>query len=121
MSCELTFTTTLSVFTQPFPSVPVTTYVVVPGGVAVVVALFGAESQVEGDHEYVFAPVAVKVAWPLKHIETSLPALTGGSGLTVTVTCAVSVQALPSVPVTVYVAVATGVNATPSVTPPVQL
>ena len=52
-----------------------------------------------------------------------LPLLTAttGNGFTVTILVAVLLQPLLLVPVTVYVAVTVGENATPLVTPPVQV
>ena len=51
--------------------------------------------------------------------ETEVP--TVGNGLTVTSTVDVFVQPFPFVPVTVYVVVDTGVNATLFVTPPLHV
>jgi hypothetical protein len=55
------------------------------------------------------APEALRVVVVPLQIETALPAVTTGKGLTVTVTNAVSLQPVPAVPITVYVVVLTGV------------
>jgi hypothetical protein len=65
----------------------------------------------DGLHEYVLAPLAVKVVdWPL-HIVTGGETETTGSGLTVTVTCADAVHPVTD-PVTVYVVVVSGLAVT---------
>ena len=59
------------------------------------------------------APLAVNVAvCPVQIIVELDTELTTGNGFTVTVTCAVAVQPLLSVPVTVYVVVADGLAVT---------
>jgi hypothetical protein len=69
------------------------------------------------------APVPLSVTIVPEHTsgagETEVP--TVGNGLTVTSTVDVFVQPLAFVPVTVYVVVDTGTNATLSVTPPLQV
>ena len=97
---EFTFTITVSVFIQPFASVPVTTYVVVVAGDAVGLAQLLHDNPVVGDHEYVFAPVAVNVAELPRHIVLSAPAFTVGKALTFTTTVSLFVQ-LPFEPVTI--------------------
>ena len=106
-----TVTVTVDVLIQPAADVPVTVYVVVAAGLNAtpcVTPLF---------QEYVDAPVAVKVTVPPKQTDCAKPALTIGKGFTVTVTADVLIQPAADVPVTVYVVVAAGVNATPCVTP----
>ena len=62
---------------------------------------------VEGDHTYVEAPVAARVVEAPAHIVASVPALTVGNGLTVSVAVVEPLQPF-AVPVTVYVVVAVG-------------
>ena len=56
---------------------------------------------VDGDQVYVLAPPAVSVTEPPLHTAAGVFTVTTGGGLIVTVTCAVAVQPLASVPVTV--------------------
>ena len=56
---------------------------------------------VEGVHAYVFAPDAVSVTDCPVHTADGVFTITTGSGLMVTVTCAVAEHPLASVPVTV--------------------
>ena len=56
---------------------------------------------VDGDQVYVLAPPAVSVTEPPLHTAAGVVTVTTGSGLIVTVTCAVAVHPLASVPVTV--------------------
>ena len=56
---------------------------------------------VVGVQLYVLAPDAVNVTDPPLHTAAGVFTVTTGSGLMVTVTCAVAVQPLASVPVTV--------------------
>ena len=56
---------------------------------------------VEGVHVYVFAPDAVSVTDCPVHTAAGVFTVTTGSGLMVTVTCAVAEHPLASVPVTV--------------------
>lgn len=104
-----TVTVAVAVPEQP-PVVPVTVYVVVTAGFAVTEAPVVAESPPGGDHVYVVAPEAVKVAEAPAQIVGELTAMTGFEP-TVTVAVAVPVQ-LPVVPVTVYVVVVGGVAVT---------
>ena len=56
---------------------------------------------VEGVQVYVCAPLAVSVTEPPLQTAAGVLTVTIGGGLMVTVTCAVAVQPLASVPVTV--------------------
>jgi hypothetical protein len=100
---------TVWVLVHPFASVPVTVYVVVVEGKAVVVSKVVLVKPVLLVHTYVVAPPAVKATDPLGQI-AGLGGTTVmvGLGFTVTVTVWVLVQLLPSVPVTVYVVVVAG-------------
>jgi hypothetical protein len=82
-------------------------YVVVAGGLAVTDAPVVEDKPVAGDHEYVDAPLAVKVPEAPAQMVIGA-ALIAGNGLTVTVTVVVPVQPFAVVPVTVYVVVAVG-------------
>lgn len=57
----LTVIVTCAVAVQPLTSVPVTVYVVVEDGLAETLAPVVLLRPVGGDHEYVFAPLAVNV------------------------------------------------------------
>jgi hypothetical protein len=108
-----TFTVTVTCVdaVHPFPSVPVTVYVMVEVGLAVTEEPVVALSAVAGLHVYVLAPLAVSaVDCPLQIVagETAIT----GRGLTFTVTCVEAVQPLLSVPVTVYVVVVAGLAVT---------
>jgi hypothetical protein len=96
----LTVTVTCAEEVQPLASVPVTVYVVVEDGLAETLAPVVLLRPVGGDHVYVFAPFAVNVVGcPLQMAvlgETVMAA-----EYSVTVTCAVAVQPLLLVPVTV--------------------
>lgn len=76
---SLTVTITWSVFTQPLPSVPVTSYVVVLVGLTV--AGFVAPMPLSQLNEE--APLAVNVTLSPEQIDWSTPALTGGKPFTV--------------------------------------
>ena len=106
-----------AVFVQPFTAVPVTVYV------AVVVGEKATPFNTPPDHVYVLAPVPFNVTEAPLHItELLVVDDTVGGVFTVIVLTAVFVQPVAAlVPVTVYVVVIVGVNATPSVTPPVQV
>ena len=96
----LTVTVPCPVEEQPFASVPVTVYVVVVDGFAVTLEPIVELRFVDGLHVYEFAPPAVRfVDCPSQIVAEET--VTTGSGLMVTVTCAVAVQPLASVPVTV--------------------
>ena len=107
----LTVTVTCAVAVQPLLPVPVTVYVVVEEGLAETLAPVVLLRPVGGDHEYVFAPLAVNAAGcPLQIAvlgETVIATV-----VTVTVTCAVAVHPLLPVPVTVYVVVDSGLAVT---------
>lgn len=107
----------VAVFVQPFTSVPVTVYVLLLAGVNATLLV------TPPLHEYVDAPVPLSVtAVPLHTVVAGAAVeLTVGNGFTVTVMVAVFVQPVNPVPVTVYVVVASGTNATPFVTPPVHV
>ena len=80
---------------QPLAAVPVTVYVVVVVGVkgtALLTPLF---------HVYVVAPEPLKVTAVPEQTVWLLPALTLGAAFTVMVACAVLLQPLVAVPVTV--------------------
>ena len=85
---------------QPTASVPITVYVVVADGEATGLAQAVHDRPVAGLQEYVEAPVAASVVDPPGQMETLLPALTVGMGLTVTVTLAESRQPAALVPIT---------------------
>jgi hypothetical protein len=108
----LTVTVTVSVLVQPFKSVPVTVYVVVPGGVDVTDEPVVALSPVEGPQVYDDAPPAVSTTFPpgQRPAEGGVT-VTEGNGFTVTLTVAVLIHP-PVVPVTVYVVVVPGVAVT---------
>jgi hypothetical protein len=110
-----TVTVVMSVLEHPLPSVPVTVYVSVATGVN------GTPSVTPPVHAYELAPLPVSVTLlPAQTAAAVELAATVGNVCTVTVTEAVFEHPLPSVPVTVYESVETGVNGTPSVTPPVH-
>jgi hypothetical protein len=85
--------------------------VVVEDGLAVTLAHVVHDKPVAGDQLYVSPPVAVSVVEAPLQMAVPEPALIVGSALTVTVTAAVLVQPLASVPVTVYVFVVVGLAA----------
>jgi len=58
----ITVTVTVVELVHPFMSVPVTVYIVVTAGLAVMVVPVAEDNPVIGLHEYVVAPLAVKVA-----------------------------------------------------------
>jgi len=96
-----TVTVTCAVAVHPLLSVPVTVYVVVEEGVAVTEEPVEELRDADGLQVYVLAPLAVSVAdAPLQMAGGGVTVITG-SGFTVTVTCAVAVHPLLSVPVTV--------------------
>jgi len=106
LGAAFTVTVACAVLLQPLASVPVTVYVVVDVGVKAI-ALFTLLF-----HAYVVAPDPLKVTAVPAQTVWLIPALTLGAATTVTVACAVLLQPLASVPVTVYVAVDVGVKAT---------
>lgn len=86
---------------------------------AVTVEPVVALNAVAGVQEYVEAPFAVSIAFCCPtQIAGGGVTVTRGKGFTVTVTCAVPEHPLLSVPVTVYVVVATGLAVTDA---PVEL
>lgn len=97
---ELTLTVTIALPLQP-AVLPVTVYVVVVEGEAVTLLPVVAERPAPGDHVYVLPPVAVKVVVLPAQMPTFALALTDGVELTLTVTTALLLQLLASVPVTV--------------------
>jgi hypothetical protein len=103
---------TVAVLVHPFPSVPVTVYVIEEPGVAFTVPPVVALNPVEDAHVYVLPPVAfIFVEFPAQILAVSAVAFIVGDGLTVTATVAVAVQpAAP--PVTVYVCELAGVATT---------
>ena len=70
-------------------------------GDAVTLAPLVADKLPAGDHAYVEAPVPLSVTDTLLHVVVPEPALTVGSGLTVTTAVAVLLQPRLLVPVTV--------------------
>ena len=89
----------MALFVQLFAAVPVTVYVALFVGVALTVAPVVGLRSVEGSHEYVFAPLAVKLAvWPLQIL--ALFTLTVGDTFTVTFATAFVGQ-VAALPVTV--------------------
>jgi hypothetical protein len=95
-----TVTVTVAVFEHE-PDLPVTVYVVVPGGVAIGFALVVLVNPVAGDQEYVKAPVAVNWLLPPAQME-GLVALAVTLSDKITLTVAVAVAEQPFVvPVTV--------------------
>jgi hypothetical protein len=102
-------TVTLFVFVQPLASVPVTVYVVVVVGLAETIVPVVGDNPVEGDHMYEDPPVAVSdVDCPIQRKGAVGFIDMVGFGLTVTVTDALLVHPIPSVPVTVYIVVEVG-------------
>ena len=113
---EFTLTVTEAVLTQPFPSVPVTTYVCVDTGVN------GFPFPTPWFQVYELAPLPVKVTLPPEQTTVDVAfAVTEGKGFTLIIFVAVLLQPFAPVPVTTYVWVDAGVNETPSVTPWFQL
>src|SRR5262245_53259939 len=86
-------TVTCAVAVHPSAS-PVTVYVIVDVGVAVTLAPVVALSEVAGDQEYVFAPLAVSVVFCPVQIVTFGETVITGTGFTVSVTCAVELHEL---------------------------
>jgi len=100
-----TFTVAVAVLIQPFPSVPVTVYVVFPPGETVTLE----PDKAPGCHVYVTAPPAVNVVeLPVHMVDVGGAAVTVGNGFTVTVTVAWLLHPPGSVPTTVYVCVLAG-------------
>src|SRR5262249_3738469 len=95
-----TVTVTCAVAVQP-RDVPVTVYVVVEAGVAVIGVPEVLLSPVEGDQVYADAPFEVRVVDCPAQIETGGDTVTTGIGFTVTVTWALLVQPATEVPTTV--------------------
>ena len=96
---EVIVTITVAVSEQVAELLPTTVYVVVTVGFAVTVEPVVALNPVDGDHEYVAAPVAVRV--PLKPMQIVIGlTVTNGKGETVTRATAVVVPHV-LVPVTV--------------------
>lgn len=95
----------VAVPTHPFPSVPVTVYVVVVAGASVIEV----PVKLPGIQVYVDAPFAVMVVkLPSQIVPFVVDAETTGNEFTVTVSVAVFVHPGPVEPVTVYVVVAVG-------------
>jgi hypothetical protein len=106
----LTVTVTCAVAVHPLKS-PVTVYVIVEDGLAITLAPVVEFRVVAGLHEYMFAPPAASTVDCPSQIVTDGETVTTGSGLTVTVTCAVAVHPFRS-PVMVYVVVEDGLAVT---------
>ena len=96
-----TVTVTVAEFLQPDAFVPVTEYVVLADGLAVILAPVVEESPAAGVQEYEVPPVAVRVVEEPLHMATPALAPMVGSAFTVTVTVAVLLQPDAFVPVTV--------------------
>src|SRR5215203_4867272 len=80
----VTLSVTDCVLTQPDAFVPVTVYVVVVEGVAIVTEPLVTERSVAGDHTYVLAPDAVSVELvPLQKLVEVAEMFIVGSGFTV--------------------------------------
>jgi hypothetical protein len=100
-----TVSITVAVEVQPAPLVPVTVYVVVVIGLTVTVC----PVRFPGIQEKEAAPFAVSVLLcPVQIAGGEAETVTLGRGFTVRITVVVLLQPFPSVPVTVYVAVAVG-------------
>jgi hypothetical protein len=105
-----------AVFVQPLPSVPVTVYV------AVVVGINATPSLTPLVHVYELAPPPVSVTdAPLQITVAVAFAVTVGSEFTVIALLVEFEHPFPSVPVTIQVADAVGINATPLETPLLQV
>jgi hypothetical protein len=102
--------TVAMVVEEQLPVVPVILYVVVTVGLATTTLLVVELKPVAGVHEYVVAPLAVKVA-EVPAQTVALFTVTVGVGLTVTWLVSAPVHPL-DVPVTVYVIVAVGLATT---------
>ena len=101
MGRGFTVTVTCAAAEQPLLSVPVTVYVVVEDGFAVIGEPVDELKFVDGIQVYVCAPLAVSVAdCPLQIAGGTVTVITG-RGFTVTVTCVEAEHPLLSVPVTV--------------------
>jgi hypothetical protein len=86
------------VLTQPDASVPVTVYVVVVEGVAIVIDPLVTVRSVAGDHVYVLAPDAVSVELvPLQKSVAVADMLITGSARTVAVTATLEADSQPVV------------------------
>ena len=97
----LTTTVTCPVPMHPLVSTPVMVYTVVVVGLAVGLGQLPQDKPEVGDQLYVVAPVAVSCTLLPLHMDLLAPALITGSGLSFTVTVAVSMQPFASVPITV--------------------
>jgi hypothetical protein len=94
---------------HPF-AVPVTVYVVVFAGEASTTLPVVVFNPVDGDQEYVFAPLAVMVTVPPTQIAEGFEIIICGTGVTLIAMLLVAVQPLMlSVAVTLYVVFAEGV------------
>ena len=109
----LTVTVFVPVLIHPLASVPVTVYIVVVVGLAVMPEPVVAVRPVDGDQLYVVPPPAVSVVEVPVHIATDEPPLMVGSAFTVTVLVPVLIHPFASVPVTVYAVVADGLAVMP--------
>ena len=100
------FTVTATVFTALLhpAEVPVTEYVIVLAGLALIEDPVVALRAVFGDQLYVVAPLQFNaVELPAQIVDKMAVAVTVGVGFTVTTTVAVALQPLATEPVTVYV------------------
>lgn len=97
---------------HPFTSVPVTVYVVVPGGLAFGFPQLVQLSPVAGNHVYVVAPEVNRLTLSPGQIFTAIGVIvTVGLGFTSIVMVALSLHP-PLAPITVYVVVSVGIAIT---------
>ena len=109
----LTVKVTSEVLEHPFISVPVIQYVVVMPGLAAIVVPVSDDNPVGGFQIYVAAPRAVSIIeLPKQTTGAEGSIVITGNGLTVIKAEEVLVQPFRSVPVTIYVEVATGFTVT---------
>jgi len=101
VGAAFTVTVTVAVLLQPAALTPVTVYVVVEDGPAVMLDPVVADNPVEGVQVYVEPPLALSAVVPPLQIATLEPPLIVGIAFTDTVTVAVLLQPAALTPVTV--------------------